>query len=34
MTAAAVCFSLPVIVISFILQRYLVSGMLAGAVKG
>lgn len=34
MTGAAVLFSLPVIVISFFLQRYLVSGMLAGSVKG
>lgn len=34
MTAAAVLFSFPVIIISFFLQRYLVSGMLAGAVKG
>ena len=34
MTSAAVLFSLPVIVISFFLQRYLVSGMLAGSVKG
>ena len=34
MTAAAACFSLPIILISFFLQRYLVSGMLAGSVKG
>ncbi|WEV69073.1 carbohydrate ABC transporter permease [Bifidobacterium sp. ESL0775] len=34
MTGAAVLFSLPVIVISFFLQRYLVSGMLAGSIKG
>ncbi|MNB67306.1 Trehalose transport system permease protein SugB [compost metagenome] len=33
MTAAATLFSFPVIVISFFLQRYLVSGMLAGSVK-
>lgn len=33
MTAAAVLFSLPVIVISFVLQKYLVSGMMAGSVK-
>lgn len=34
MTGAAVLFSFPVIIISFFLQRYLVSGMLAGSVKG
>lgn len=33
MTAAASLFSLPVIVISFILQKYLVSGMMAGSIK-
>ncbi len=33
MTAAATLFSFPVIVISFFLQKYLVSGMLAGSVK-
>jgi multiple sugar transport system permease protein len=33
MTAAAVLFSLPVIAISFFLQKYLVSGMMAGSVK-
>ncbi|MCI1984576.1 MAG: carbohydrate ABC transporter permease [Bifidobacteriaceae bacterium] len=34
MTGAAVLFSFPVIILSFFLQRYLVSGMLAGSVKG
>lgn len=34
MTGAAVLFSFPVIIISFFLQKYLVSGMLAGSVKG
>lgn len=34
MTSAAVLFSFPVIILSFFLQRYLVSGMLAGSVKG
>ncbi|WP_055107226.1 carbohydrate ABC transporter permease [Paenibacillus ihumii] len=33
MTAAATLFSFPVIVISFFLQKYLVSGMMAGSVK-
>ncbi|WP_018750571.1 carbohydrate ABC transporter permease [Paenibacillus sanguinis] len=33
MTAAATLFSFPVIIISFFLQKYLVSGMLAGSVK-
>lgn len=33
MTSGAVLFSFPVIVISFFLQRYLVSGMMAGSVK-
>ncbi|KIO60472.1 hypothetical protein B4064_3522 [Caldibacillus thermoamylovorans] len=33
MTSAAVLFSLPVIIISFFVQRYFVSGMMAGSVK-
>ncbi len=33
MTAAAVCFSFPVVLISFLIQRYIVSGMTMGAVK-
>ncbi|MBC6296079.1 carbohydrate ABC transporter permease [Listeria sp. FSL L7-1517] len=33
MTAAATLFSLPVIAVSFFLQKYLVSGMMAGSVK-
>lgn len=33
MTSAAVIFSLPVIIISFFVQRYFVSGMMAGSVK-
>jgi multiple sugar transport system permease protein len=33
MTAAAVTFSLPVMVFSFLVQRYIVSGMTMGAVK-
>lgn len=33
MTAAATLFSFPVIVISFVLQRYLVSGLMAGSIK-
>lgn len=33
MTAGAILFSFPVIAISFFLQRYLVSGMMAGSVK-
>lgn len=33
MTAAAVCFSLPVMVFSVLIQRYIVSGMTMGAVK-
>jgi multiple sugar transport system permease protein len=33
MTAAAVTFSLPVMIFSFLVQRYIVSGMTMGAVK-
>lgn len=33
MTSGAILFSFPVIAISFFLQRYLVSGMMAGSVK-
>jgi multiple sugar transport system permease protein len=33
MTAAAVLFSLPVLIFSFMIQRYIVSGMTMGAVK-
>lgn len=33
MTSAAVLFSLPVMIISFFVQRYFVSGMMAGSVK-
>lgn len=33
MTAAAVCFSFPVVLISFLIQRFIVSGMTMGAVK-
>ncbi|RBW70782.1 carbohydrate ABC transporter permease [Bacillus taeanensis] len=33
MTAAAISFSLPVMVFSFLVQRYIVSGMTLGAVK-
>lgn len=33
MTSEAVLFSLPVIIISFFVQRYFVSGMMAGSVK-
>lgn len=34
MTAAAILFSLPVLIVSFFIQKYIVSGMTAGAVKG
>jgi multiple sugar transport system permease protein len=33
MTAAAVCFSLPVMIFSIMIQKYIVSGMTMGAVK-
>jgi multiple sugar transport system permease protein len=33
MTAAAISFSLPVMIFSFFVQRYIVSGMTLGAVK-
>ena len=33
MTAAAVLFSLPVMLFSLLIQRYIVSGMTMGAVK-
>lgn len=34
MTAGAVLFSFPLIIISFFLQRYLVSGIMSGSIKG
>ena len=34
MTALATVYSLPVILLTILLQRYIVAGMTAGAVKG